>query len=402
MENNFSLIESIEKLESVFLNILYLKPEELLVAPNINHLTNIKNALNEIFKDIMCTDVIYTLNTDKTQFLIKINPAITGADALKILTTDDDVKFDKYQVEFDSKLFDVSLSAKELAAFTVYEISSMVNSKTSVNDVRALIDLHVLADDDIIHIRDSINYSQLIVFAIKDTLFKVSSLMFKDDPEDILLNTYIQNAELGDDAIAAQQRLVEAGLIGNDSFKSPKTYILKWMFMVYKDMAHNARMIKETLKEAKEFTASVLEKQEIDKTLSAIDRIDIQSVVENCSLKSFIESKGLYSLNELSLFKSLKAKGLRGIEDDLYEYTLKVKTCDIEDEAVFVLRGINSRLSILEDYIYNTDLSESERKKWEAVAAEYRKLRENLVKNKIKKQKSYGLFFDYSALDNLD
>ena len=43
-------LEKLEKLESVFLNILYLKPEERLITPTVNHLTDIKNILNEIFR----------------------------------------------------------------------------------------------------------------------------------------------------------------------------------------------------------------------------------------------------------------------------------------------------------------------------------------------------------------
>ena len=55
------LAEKIEKLESVFLNILYLKPEERVIAPDMNVLGDLKNAINSIFEDNKCINVIYTL-----------------------------------------------------------------------------------------------------------------------------------------------------------------------------------------------------------------------------------------------------------------------------------------------------------------------------------------------------
>ena len=70
---------------------------------------------------------------------------------------------------------------------------------------------------------------------------------------------------------------------------------------------------------------------------------------------------------------------------------------------MYALRGINTRINILTDYIYNTPgLSESERKHWEGVIQMYQELRIKLTKKNIINKKSYGLYFDYSQLDNLD
>ena len=168
--NEIGLNNLVEKLESVFLNILYLKPEERLVAPNINHLTDIKDILNQIFPENPCTMAIYTLNNDKQFFGITVNPAMTSSEALTILTTDEKMKLNKYQIEFDSKLFDFNLDAKELTAITLHEVASMVDSYEVIDTVRALIDLHVISNDDVINIRDSVNYSQLIIYAFPSSL----------------------------------------------------------------------------------------------------------------------------------------------------------------------------------------------------------------------------------------
>ena len=399
---DISLNESIEKLHSIFLNIICLKPEERLITPSIEHLGDIKDALNNILKDNMCTDVLYTFNTDKPFFGVHVNPVMTPTDAITILATDEKVKLHKYQVELDSKLFDVDLTAEEIIAVLLHEISAMVDSNEAIDNVRALVDLHVLCNDDIISLRDSVNYSQLIIFALKDTLYKVSSAIFKEDPEELICNKLIQACELEDSLISAQEKITTSTFGIGEVVREPKTIILRWMFMVYRDIKTNYSICRYTLTEAKEFTGSRLEKMEIDKALSSIERIG-NVFVESTNINKVLESANLSAVSEISLFKSLKMNGLKGIEDDLYEYMLRVKNCETEEDAIYILRCINTRLSILEDYLNNTpDLSEYERKRWEGVATKYRLLREDLAKKKIVNKKQYGLFFDYDKLDYLD
>ena len=400
--NDLSVI--VDKIESVLLNIMYLKPEERIINPNMSILNDLKNLLNELFNFDTCDEVIYTLNTDKPFFGIRINLKMDSSTALLLLATDKEVNLNmKYQVEFDSKLFDIDLSAEELAAYLIHEISSIMFSNEAVDNTRALIDLELLANDDVVNLRNSINYSQLIIYALKDTLYKVSSLLFKNNPEDLIANKWIQAISLEDVILSTQQKIFNSVSGLSDSVKEPKTIILHWMLMIYKDIQHNSCIIKDALKDAKDFTGSKLDKIEIDKTLKAVDKIESGTLVENCSIVKAFNNKKLYPLAEISLFKSLKVNGLRSIEDSLYEFSLRLKNCDTEEDAMYILRAINTRLNILEDYIYNTpDLSDNERKHWELVAQKYRILREQLVKKKIANKKQYGLFFDYDQLDYLD
>ena len=108
------------------------------------------------------------------------------------------------------------------------------------------------------------------------------------------------------------------------------------------------------------------------------------------------ESKGF------SLFKSLKQNGLRSIEDDLYEFKIRLKNAETEEDAIYILRQINTRISILEDYIANTELSESEERRWQSVIDAYRTLRIELSKKKIGYKKSYGVFVDYDKFDAIE
>ena len=396
------LAEKVEKLESVFVNILYLKPEDRVVAPNMSNLADLRTIINSIFDENKCLDVLYTLNTDKQFFGIRINPAMSASDATVILSTDEKVRLVNYQIEFDSKLFDIGLSGDELVAITIYEIASMMDNTEIFDNLRALIDCNVVTNDDVISIRDSVNYAQLIIFAIKDTMYKLSSMIFKDEPEDLLANPATAATETGESLLSAREKIISSISGLGDTFRTPKPVILEWMFLMYRDMKINSGIISDTLNDAKAFTASRLEIAEIDKTLDAVNRID-SSIIEskNIDLNHFFEKKHLSSLNEISLFKSLKKNGLRGIENELYEYTMRVKNCTDADDAYLVMRGINNRLGVLEDYIYSEQLTDSDRRHWEEVAQAYRDLRVVLSKKKLE-GKQYGLFFDYNKLDELD
>jgi hypothetical protein len=81
-----------------------------------------------------------------------------------------------------------------------------------------------------------------------------------------------------------------------------------------------------------------------------------------------------------------------------------MKNCETEDDAMYILRGINTRLNILEDYlIQNADsINDNEKKHWQSVANQYRNLRAELAKKKIGNKKQYGIWFDYDKLDQLD
>lgn len=396
------LAEKVEKLESVFVNILYLKPEDRVVAPNMSNLADLRTIINSIFDENKCLDVLYTLNTDKQFFGIRINPAMSASDATVILSTDEKVRLVNYQIEFDSKLFDIGLSGDELVAITIYEIASMMDNTEIFDNLRALIDCNVVTNDDVISIRDSVNYAQLIIFVIKDTMYKLSSMIFKDEPEDLLANPATAATETGESLLSAREKIISSISGLGDTFRTPKPVILEWMFLMYRDMKINSGIISDTLNDAKAFTASRLEIAEIDKTLDAVNRID-NSIIEskNIDLNHFFEKKHLSSLNEISLFRSLKKNGLRGIENELYEYTMRVKNCTDADDAYLVMRGINNRLGVLEDYIYSEQLSDSDRRHWEEVAQAYRDLRVILSKKKLE-GKQYGLFFDYNKLDELD
>ena len=356
-------------------------------------LDEICRSLNILYPNFHCQKVIYTTNIDKLPFGIFIDPTILNYDLTQILFDNDQgYKLDAYQLEIDSKLFMEGLEPEDITKIILHDVELM-SSVDIITKLRALIDIYAVDTIDSISIRDSINANSILIYAIKDTLNKLSSCLY---------NNYGFNYT-EDEMLARISKLDYKSISMYDSF--PKVIILQWAFMIYKDLKTNYNLVKDTLEEAKEITGSVLVKNIINYTLTAIGRAGItinNDINESVSIDKFLDRKNVV-LSEISIFKSLKTSGLRAIENDYYEYSILVKTASDENEALYALRGINTRINILTDYLYNTpNLSESERKHWENVVMMYQELRVKLTKRNIINKKSYGIWFDYSKLDNLD
>jgi Ca2+-binding EF-hand superfamily protein len=401
--NEFALSEYVERLESTFLNSIHSKPEDRLTMLNSSCLTDIRDILNKMFPENECLDTIFTLNTDKQFFGIYVSPVITPNDALAIIATDDKIKLNKYKVEFDSKIFNLGLDAVDITAYLIFEVSSVMDSYEAVDKVRDLVNLYISSMDSTFRIRDSVNYSQILICALKDTLYKVTSLLFKEDQADILANPMVQAADIAETTISTREKIINSISCMEDGVRSPKTIILQWMFMVYRDIQHNQDIIRSNMEDSITFTGSKLQKEEFEKVINAVTRIGAEVVYES-SLPKQLERNGFYSkILEGSFFKSLKKNGLRSIEDAYYEFALRMKNCETEEDAMYIIHGINTRLNVLEDYIVNTpELSDAERRRWEGLATKYRTLREELIKKNITNKKQYGLFFDYDQLDRMD
>ena len=68
-------------------------------------LNAIKETLNKLFPDAVCSDVTYTLNTDKQFFGIIVMPVLSAQQVTEIMTSDDEYRIKSYKVELDSKLY---------------------------------------------------------------------------------------------------------------------------------------------------------------------------------------------------------------------------------------------------------------------------------------------------------
>jgi len=76
----------------------------------------------------------------------------------------------------------------------------------------------------------------------------------------------------------------------------------------------------------------------------------------------------------------------------IYELQLRIKNVDVEEEALAILRQINMRLAMIDDYVTTEKLSGSELERWWNLKNKYLLLREELSKKTTYNSKYYGLF----------
>jgi hypothetical protein len=186
----------------------------------------------------------------------------------------------------------------------------------------------------------------------------------------------------------------------------PKFIMLYWSLRVYKEVHLKRVAAVKTLDRAAAIEGSTLQKNKMTylkkRLLTYVAPIaavkgDIQNPISDVQLKEMAALTESF-LVENKLFANLKTAGLRSIENDYYEYQMRLNNVEDELDALQLLREINNRMSALDNYLASPKISDGERKKYLQLYNGYFKLREILSKKKIWKKSQYGLYYNYNDL----
>ena len=347
-----------------------------------SRLRAIKDELNKFFKDSVCKEVIFTKNYDKMFFGMCVMPVLDGDTAIDIITNNNKKRITSYYIEIDSKLLELDLTARELVAILLHEVGHLVNDSRPIEEVRDALNIYLGKNNQHLVITDSIHYRDLLAYALKDSLRKVTSLFFKED-EEIIADEFAVACGYGNDLETAYTKIVrKSGTINRDVRN--KLLVMQWILRIYKDIKIRRIGAIKTLNRAKTLSGSTLEKREIGTISNAINQIDDDALIQ--------ESTNFLIRKTSEIYKNFKYKGMRSLEDDLYEYNLRVKNIDDQEDALMVLRQINLRLAMIDDYMMTEKLSDSERERWDKLRVKYQIVRDELSKRKVYDGKYYGLF----------
>lgn len=345
----------------------------------------IKTELNKFFKDSNCYEVIFTKNTDKMFFGMTTFCTISKEDTDKILNDETPVRIERYAIEIDSRLLDIGLTNRELTAVLLHEVGHVVNDSTPIEDVRNAIDRYLADNDTNMDIVKSRETNALFTFAIRDAIRKSRSLFTRKNDE-ILADEFVFRCGYGSELEKAFRKIVSSTPALSAEAEN-KFMSLQWSLRIYKDLKMNRLGAIKTLNKIAQLSGSELEKREVKQVASSLQKMNL--VDENTVISIEEANKG-------GLVGRLKRSGLKAIEEDLYEYKMRIKNIDDENEAIVLMRQINSRISVLDDYICYSDASEKEKARWEKVFVEYDKLRMQLSDKTIYKNNNYGLWVDYN------
>lgn len=344
-------------------------------------LNKIKECLNKIFPDSKCVDVIYTVNTDKMFFGIVTLPILSPNEILNIMTSDEDSKITTYKVELDSKLFSdmIDLSLDEITALIVHEVARLVNDYYPINNARYLIDKTVLDYGITLKMSEYVPYIEIIGYGIKEAARRSVSIF----ENNYLVPYYLDETyELTDSLRRAITKLENKGNLWDTEIDN-KSIIIKWVVRIYTNILKYRIMSLHTLEKGIELTGSVLVVNEMKNMVKKLHRIDDYSLMQEASnIINFFNSTKNATLNALDRFK---ANGIKNYYDDYYEIQFEYNNMDNDrGTAVTLLHKINSRMSVIDDYISTEKVDPQTKKRLTELYYKYDELRKNIAATKLR------------------
>lgn len=315
-------------------------------------LNKLKNEVNKLFTKSKCKDILYTNNTDKLFFGMRVYPLFDGDDTMEILGDSKTKIFEKYYIEFDSKLFDpvLGLTEKELTAVLLHEIGHIVYDIGTIDVVRKNIDLYFADADEYVDLKASKGYKELIGYALKDAVMKVGSLFTKFRDEEIVADATVVACGYGPDLETALRKIRRSDTYLNKDVDD-RFITLAWVLRLRSEFDTKRIPAIHTLNRAKALTASQLEKRELDYAIKLMNRMEdpmSESIIDD--LKDKFSKK----------VTKFKTNGVRTIRDDIYELNLRLRCAEHEDDLIFIIRTVNTDITILQDYL-SDDISDYER-----------------------------------------
>ena len=156
----------------------------------------------------------------------------------------------------------------------------------------------------------------------------------------------------------------------NSNAESP-IVVLGWVLRLYNSILKFRIPARHTIAKAIRFTGSELDRRELTILTKRLDRIDDFSVLRESALSDAMTE--------------FKASGIRGYEDDYYELKFNANNLSTQDDALLLIGRINSRMSVLADYIGSEkNLSASNKARYTKLLNDY-----NILRNKVSDEKVY-------------
>lgn len=357
--------------------------------------------LNELYPNKKCIRAIVTHNISKPSFGIIVVPYLAEGTVVNIVIDDKPVDIHSYSIEIDTKIIDEGYNAGELTTMIVYEVNNLFTDAIIPN-IRGAIDF-TLANSAAIHNRYAVIdkvIRSIDIFKFAITHYIITALSLYNGvvhPETVTRYPYMDLMDLNE---IYKDCVCKIGLGDSPENKDYLLNIFEWAFQVYENPFEHVVNAIYTIKESKKMLASQLELQLLSKVQEDLNKY---LAVRQDSKEDIAMQEAAVALREgFSIVKGIKMNGLRSIENDLYEFKIRVKNCDEQEDGMYTLRQINTRISILDDYIRQENISDATRERWQGIMNDYIELRTELSKKKLGPKKQYGIFIDYDKIDQIE
>lgn len=347
----------------------------------------LKDELNKFFKDSTCKEVLYTNNTDKMFFGMKIIAMIDADDIYDYLVEDEPVRIGKYIIEIDSHLLNpvLDLTERELLAMLLHEVGHMVGDATPVENARRELNSYLAANKDHIRIAQSIHYKEFLAYGLKDYLSKQQSMFYTSDSSEILADEFAMSYGFSNDLSHAYSKITSNNMKLYENSEVSKFAVFAWTLNLYNNLKTRRVGALHTLARAKQLTGSRLEKLELDNVIRRIKRIDDDILVEASSIHSKLREK----------LRKHRLNNMRTIDSTMYELSMQIRNVEDEDDALYLMRQLNNNIAIIDEYKNSPDCDTKEVQKWNNLMDKFIQLRDKLSSTVVYKNKTYGIFVQY-------
>lgn len=374
-----------------------------------SNLNRLRQELNKFFSEATCNNIFYTDNKDKLFFGMMVCPSLTDDQVSAIALADsndkDAFRVKQYSIDIDSKLFDdLILSDKELTAVLLHEVGHLVIDDSPAKIVRRNMDEFFRRERTHMDANQLSYCPEIIKFGLEDAMVKAVSLWYRD--EEVTADSFVVSCGYGPELESALRKVCTNSFSMAKGANVPKFIMLYWSLRMYKDIHTKRIPAIKTLDRACAIEGSSLAKNKMSflrkrllnyvAPIAAVKGDIANPILDEVKTESFNMAQEFLSENKL--FTNLKLSGLRSIENDYYEYAMRINNVEEELDALQILREINNRMSALASYIEGPKLREKERTKYQELYGKYAILRDTLAKKKIWKRANYGLFYDYNDL----
>lgn len=347
----------------------------------------LKDELNKFFKDSTCKEVLYTNNTDKMFFGMKIIAMIDADDIYDYLVEDEPVRIGKYIIEIDSHLLNpiLDLTERELLAMLLHEVGHMIGDATPIENARRELNSYLAANKDHIRIAQSIHYKEFLAYGLKDYLSKQQSMFYTSDASEILADEFAMSYGFSNDLSHAYSKITSNNMKLYENSEVSKFAVFAWTLNLYNNLKTRRIGALHTLSRAKQLTGSRLEKLELDNVMRRIKRIDDDILVEASSIHSKLREK----------LRKHRLNNMRTIDSTMYELSMQIRNVEDEDDALYLMRQLNNNIAIIDEYKNSPDCDTKEVQKWNNLMDKFIQLRDKLSSTVVYKNKTYGIFVQY-------
>lgn len=365
---------------------------DLMKSKSPQNLRALKDELNKFFKDSKCEEVIYTNNNDNAFFGMCVMPSMDDDQALDI-ASGKFRRFNKYYLELDSKIFDpvLRLQPREHTALVLHEVGHVVNNVAAQKEISNVMNYSVGKNGVTFELSEVKKRPEVLNLGIARSLRKLTSI-FEKDTEEFYADEFVVNCGYGDALTTAFNKIIKSRdlIKGNNN----KFVSLIWSMTLYTNLSERRRTVIDQLEDGKTIDGSKLMQRRFDSAIKAIKKT-IDKDIDERDIYDYIKEAAN------GFFSKIKFSPIKSLEEDMYEFKIRINNIQDNDEAMDMLRSINMRISLIAEYIkVNPDLDPKEVEKLNKMSAAYVSMREELIRKGSYDKGVYSIWVKYPELKN--